>query len=93
MARRQHLTLMVVLTVLALLSLSYLFSSSEDHQPEVLVNKHAPTSSKSDGQADLGSIPDGILKGGSIAPKLENATAKYAAAFDHQFMVSQLTLN
>lgn len=36
---------------------------------------------------DLGVIPSNILEGGSIAPKLENATAKYVAPSSEHFPV------
>ncbi|TLS21141.1 uncharacterized protein PpBr36_10558 [Pyricularia pennisetigena] len=91
MARRQHLTLMVALSIITFLSLTYMFSGNgprTDRLPLSFQKPSAPSPATApplekppnDGldasKADLGAISQDILKGGSIAPKLENATAK-----------------
>ncbi|KAL0938338.1 FAD-linked sulfhydryl oxidase erv2 [Colletotrichum truncatum] len=75
MARRQHLSLMLVVAVVAFLSISYLFSggSSDAASPAPLKGNSAPSTGDI---PNLGHISDSILSGESIAPKLENATAK-----------------
>ncbi|OHE98412.1 Erv1/Alr family protein [Colletotrichum orchidophilum] len=81
MARRQHLTLMVVLAVVAFFSVSYLFSSGT-REPSTPAPPAAAVPLKDDNVSSSGDIPDlghissSILSGESIAPKLENATAK-----------------
>ena len=93
MARRQHLSLIVVLGFFACFTLFYLFSGpsdstlsvprvSGDVSPVTQHNAHAgpgnqKTTAEDASRIDVGSIPDSILSGGSIAPKLENATIKY----------------
>jgi FAD-linked sulfhydryl oxidase len=75
MARRPHFTLILVVAVAALLSLAYLFSSSPS--PYRLTHVPPPTSAAgADFALDVNNVPDSILKGDSIAPSLENATAK-----------------
>ncbi|EXF77390.1 Erv1/Alr family protein [Colletotrichum fioriniae PJ7] len=81
MARRQHLTLMVLLAVVAFFSVSYLFSSgtgepSSPAPPAAAVPLKGDSVSSSGDTPDLGHISSSILSGESIAPKLENATAK-----------------
>ncbi|KAF9870615.1 proteasome A-type and B-type [Colletotrichum karsti] len=82
MARRQHLSLMIILGVVAFFSISYLFSgSSRDAASPAPPAAAAPlkgdsVSSSSNDTPDLGHISNSILAGESIAPKLENATAK-----------------
>ena len=73
MARRQHITLIVVIAVLTFLGATYLWSgkSTDGYSLEF------SPSNGSGSKADLGAITDNILKGGSIAPKLGNETAKY----------------
>lgn len=78
MTRRQHLSAIVVLAIVAFFSVSYLFSSgirdgtSSHSAPAPLVKDSTPAAA-----FDIGTIDSNILVGGSIAPKLENATAKY----------------
>jgi hypothetical protein len=81
MARRQHLTLTFILVLGAFFTLSYFFSGPSrsvllpKFQNDVeLPLKEAP---RSEFAADLGALPEGLLSGNSIAPKLENATLKY----------------
>ncbi|KEZ46359.1 FAD-linked sulfhydryl oxidase ALR [Scedosporium apiospermum] len=92
MARRQHLSLIVVLGFFACFTLFYLFSGPSDStlsvprvpgdvSPVTQHNAHAgpgnqKTTAEDASRIDVGSIPDSILSGGSIAPKLENATIK-----------------
>lgn len=45
--------------------------------PSAPAAEKAPSDGIDASKADLGAISQDILKGGSIAPKLENATAKY----------------
>ncbi|KAL9946115.1 hypothetical protein ACHAQF_008246 [Verticillium nonalfalfae] len=77
MARRQHLSAIVVLAIVAFFSVSYLFSSgisdgtSSQSAPAPLAKDSTPAAA-----FDIGAIDSNILVGGSIAPKLENATAK-----------------
>ena len=79
MARRQHLTLMVALVVLGFLSLTYLMSASPSSRyPDAGLLRQAHDGTgivKEADKADFG-LPSSILTGGSIAPKLENKTAK-----------------
>lgn len=88
MARRQHLTLIVVLAVVAFLSLTWLMSGSPvDVNPPFSpasppleksgddAKPVAKVDSKPTEKGDFG-VPPSILTGGAIAPKLENATAK-----------------
>jgi FAD-linked sulfhydryl oxidase len=84
MARRQHLTVTVVMVVLVLFFLTYFLSSTpSDRNPIAIAKPGAQSgkySGKGDGAAnlpDLGGISESVLTGGSIAPKLENKTAKY----------------
>ncbi|KOS18738.1 FAD-linked sulfhydryl oxidase ERV2 [Escovopsis weberi] len=79
MARRQHLTLLLVLAVALLLSISYYFSADRALARAPAALRPAPDE---DARAvghfavDIGDLPSGILSGDSIAPKLENATLK-----------------
>jgi len=87
MARRQHLTLTLV-AVMFFLVLTYHMSSrsSDEHSPlrahdQTVGYTEFPKGSSGSGSDPVPGISDSILQGGSIAPKLENATAKYAAQF------------
>ncbi|KAK2024570.1 Erv1/Alr family protein [Colletotrichum zoysiae] len=80
MARRQHLSLMVLLAVVVFFSVSYFFSTGS-REPSLPAPPAAAAAVKGDSSAsgdisELGHISSSILSGGSIAPKLENATAK-----------------
>ena len=72
MARRQHITLSLGILVVFFMVVTYFMSPGSS-------SAHIRTSDKSPSakveQPELG-LSDSILKGGSIAPKLENATAK-----------------
>jgi FAD-linked sulfhydryl oxidase len=78
MARRQHLTLMIVASVMAFLVLTYWMSSGPtDAYPLKAPEEGAGSWKKGDSKlADL-ALSETILTGDSIAPKLENATAKF----------------
>jgi hypothetical protein len=71
MARRQHVTAIFALAVMALITLSYMlsFSSSSPRIPS------ADEFSSIPGKTGIDYPPE-VLAGGVIAPKLENATAK-----------------
>ncbi|KAK4149589.1 hypothetical protein C8A00DRAFT_18747 [Chaetomidium leptoderma] len=83
MARRQHLTL-TLMAVMLFLSLTYVLStrsSGSNYSPmsvhdDILGNTEPGRSSSGSGNNLDSDLSDRILKGGSIAPKLENATAK-----------------
>lgn len=93
MARRQHLTLSLF-AFMVFLALTYFMSTGNSKVEYGTVARpddsfsHADHSSggsagsnvPSEGNPALG-ISERILTGGSIAPKLENATAKYAHFF------------
>ncbi|KAK1829331.1 proteasome subunit beta type-1 [Podospora conica] len=61
MARRQHITLMAVAAIFVFMTMTYFLSGGH--------------SSDSESKLDL-NLSDSLLNGGSIAPKLGNATAK-----------------
>lgn len=76
---------MVALSIMAILSLTYMFSGSETRTSRLPISFQKPPSVSSEkstsnepdaSKADLAAISQDILKGGAIAPKLENATAK-----------------
>lgn len=85
MARRQHLTLVLIVGLVMFFSLTWFMSSDGAPGADPLAaskmqyaasegfNKQGSTPM---GALDLGGL-DGILTGGSIAPKLGNETAKY----------------
>ncbi|KAF4583239.1 ERV2 protein-like protein [Ophiocordyceps camponoti-floridani] len=88
MARRTHVTLMLLVGLAFFFSVSYLYSgpgSLTARDAARLLNKvrNGPSQTRpSESEAgpgfrpDLGGLPDGLLDGESIAPKLENATLK-----------------
>lgn len=93
MARRQHVTL-TLLAVTVFLSLVYFMSggrSKTEYEVQLQYDDFGPSDydtpaeapSGSDGLVDASKpsldLSDRILTGGSIAPKLANATAKYVA--------------
>lgn len=63
MARRQHITLIAVAAIFVFMTMTYILSGGSSD------------SDSNDGKLDLG-LSDSLLNGGSIAPKLGNATAK-----------------
>jgi hypothetical protein len=78
MPRRQHLTLTLV-ALMAFLGLTYFMSSSKSsdaYSPFSQTEHGSLTSSSDSSRNPAAGLSDSILKGGSIAPKLENATAK-----------------
>ncbi|KAF6838367.1 FAD-linked sulfhydryl oxidase erv2 [Colletotrichum plurivorum] len=81
MARRQHLSLLLVVAIVAFFSISYLFSgpsidAASPKPPAAAAPLKGDSVSSSADTPDLGHISNSILSGESIAPKLENATAK-----------------
>lgn len=62
MAKRQHVTALFAVVVMAFITLSYMFSSSDNaaqRMPSIEID-----------------VSPNVLTGGAIAPKLGNATAK-----------------
>ncbi len=53
------------------------------HTEESEHSEHSEQSEESTEKTPSSGISESILKGGSIAPKLENATAKYGTPFPH----------
>ena len=80
MARRPHITLMLVAGVMIFLTMTYLVSgrsSMDDFRPSnIHPADHKEAISSTGDHKPVAGISDRILSGGSIAPKLENATAK-----------------
>jgi len=74
------LTLSIALVVIVFLSISYLFSGGSDDDftsPKTSLKSPADKSGASSAtDGELEQLSSSILTGGSIAPKLENATAK-----------------
>lgn len=71
MARRQHVTLTVVAGLMVFMFMTYFLSGSNSAFRSSVSYEEGSTPER----LELG-LTDSILKGGSIAPKLENATAK-----------------
>ncbi|KAK3386296.1 ERV/ALR sulfhydryl oxidase domain-containing protein [Sordaria brevicollis] len=83
MARRPHITLMLVVGAILFVFTTYMLSTSGSSgatTPQAGTIDLGSSSSSSVEQGSnkpaLGLVSEDILKGGSIAPKLENATAK-----------------
>lgn len=72
MARRQHLTVILALAVTVFLTFTYLLSSASTGTGVPSVGSNGD-----DAAMPNLDLPSGVLGGGAIAPKLENATAKY----------------
>ncbi|KAI8954122.1 ERV/ALR sulfhydryl oxidase domain-containing protein [Xylaria longipes] len=74
----RHITILITIVVAAFILLSFTTSSlgSISSAPRLMHDADLPRDSASEGTADFGSLSGNILEGGSIAPKLENATAK-----------------
>jgi hypothetical protein len=79
MARRQHITLTLV-GVLLFITLTYFMSSGSNSQyvkaDESWISTGHASSHGTSGSRAVPGISESILTGGSIAPKLENATIK-----------------
>ncbi|KAK7733689.1 Proteasome subunit beta type-1 [Cytospora paraplurivora] len=87
MARRQHLTLTVVLAFFVFITFTWFMSASssaasdsfsaasDPYDSTQSLNKEGSGSSLTTGSADFG-LGDSILSGGAIAPRLGNETAK-----------------
>lgn len=87
MARRQHLTLTVLLVFFGFLTFTWFMSSGSQSAADNYAAANFPVDSTeslkqqassgwSPGEVDFG-LGDNILKGGAIAPRLGNETAKY----------------
>jgi FAD-linked sulfhydryl oxidase len=85
MARRPHLALTVLFGIIVFFYVSYLFSGPSTNEASTwappsrappIQDPIAVTETNAGFKLDLDAIPEGILEGGSIAPKLENATLK-----------------
>lgn len=75
---------MVILAVAAFLTLSFFMSSLGGHDTARIPHGHELSTAGSEGstpagKTNLGAISEDVLHGGAIAPKLENATAKYVS--------------
>lgn len=90
MARRQHLTLTVLLVFFGFLTFTWFMSSGSQSAADNYAAANFPVDSTeslkqqansgwSPGEVDFG-LGDNILKGGAIAPRLGNETAKYACS-------------
>ena len=91
MARKQHLPIILAAALLAIITVSYFFYGGSDYARHGAAGpgsaQNAPPKShegalssfegKPIGSGEIEGIAAPILEGGSIAPKLENATAKY----------------
>lgn len=84
MARRQHLTVILITALVAACTVFYLFSGA-DYVREVASAPAAPAAKaqskyefdgKAISAAEIEEVAEGITSGGSIAGKMENATAK-----------------
>jgi hypothetical protein len=75
MARRQHIALIFALAVAAILTITYLTSSGASADSFAGTRLAGGSGRAKDG--GLGDLSPSVLTGGAIAPKLENATAKY----------------
>jgi hypothetical protein len=73
----RHISILVTIVVAGLLLLSFTSSGlgTIKNMPKIMHDAEQPRDT-----TDFGSISSTILEGGSIAPKLENATAKYASS-------------
>ncbi|KAI0470220.1 ERV/ALR sulfhydryl oxidase domain-containing protein [Xylaria cf. heliscus] len=76
MARHISILVTIVVAAFILLSLTTSRLGSISSAPRLLHNTDISREDSSQGSADFGSLSSNILEGGSIAPKLENATAK-----------------
>jgi len=76
---------MLVIGVMVFMAMTYLMSSGSSHDRIPLTGDHDAGQSEGKPALDLGGISESILTGGSIAPKLENATAKYVKLYPFPF--------
>lgn len=81
MARRQHLSLILVFGLVAFFSLTWFMSSSGSSSQLAAFEYDSAGSVKKGSLTPMAAVDfgglDGILTGGSIAPKLGNETLKY----------------
>ncbi|KAI0098537.1 ERV/ALR sulfhydryl oxidase domain-containing protein [Nemania sp. FL0031] len=74
----RHLTILITIVVAGFILLSLTTSSlgSISSAPKIVNDVDVQRDAKSQANEDFGALSGNILEGGSIAPKLENATAK-----------------
>ncbi|KAI1304531.1 ERV/ALR sulfhydryl oxidase domain-containing protein [Xylaria venustula] len=73
----RHITILITIVVAGFILLSFTTSHLGGmSMPSVIHDADLVRDTTSEGDAAFGSVPGNILEGGSIAPKLENATAK-----------------
>ncbi|KAI1756902.1 ERV/ALR sulfhydryl oxidase domain-containing protein [Xylaria castorea] len=74
----RHISILITIVVAAFILLFFTTSSlgSISSAPRLMHDADVSRDAASQGDADFGSLSGNILDGGSIAPKLENATAK-----------------
>jgi hypothetical protein len=77
----RHLTILITVVVAGFLLLTLTTSSlgSISSVPKLMHETDIEKNIASQGSEDFGALSSNILEGGSIAPKLENATAKYVS--------------
>ncbi|GAP86897.2 putative FAD-linked sulfhydryl oxidase ALR [Rosellinia necatrix] len=74
----RHISILITVVVAGFILLSFTTSGlgTIRSAPNVIHDADIPRDANSQGTADFGALSGSILEGGSIAPKLENATAK-----------------
>lgn len=77
----RHITVLIAIVVAGFILLSFTTSSlgSLGSAPKLMHDVDIARDTKSEEKADFSALSSNILEGGSIAPKLENATAKYVS--------------
>lgn len=76
MARHVSILITIVVAAFILLSLTTSRLGSLSSVPKLMHDGDIEGDASSQGNTDFGSLSGNILEGGSIAPKLENATIK-----------------
>ncbi len=78
----RHITILITIVVAGFILLSFTSSSlgSISSVQRVMHDADLARETTSEGDAAFGALSGNILEGGSIAPKLENATAKYVSS-------------
>ncbi|KAI1175063.1 ERV/ALR sulfhydryl oxidase domain-containing protein [Nemania sp. FL0916] len=74
----RHISVLITIVVAGFILLSFTTSrfSAIPSVPKLMHDEGVPRDTASQGSVEIGSLSGNILEGGSIAPKLENATAK-----------------
>jgi FAD-linked sulfhydryl oxidase len=75
MPRRQHVTVFMMIALAAILTFSFVWTFSSKAEETSLPDYDAYTPLAQEPVL----LDDGILRGAATAPKLENATLKYAS--------------